>query len=281
MYIGSPVYIVSLLLPCLILYFCWRVLRKKSEKVQKIVILLLAGVNVFQHFFKSVLYPHLFGEGFTLSSTAYNVCACIILLIPVAVCAKSRSLKTFCMCVGACSGLFALMFPVWFLGMDVSKLGWEYGRFLICHSLLFLTCGLHLALELHKISYKDFWKMGFYFLLILCIILLNNTLCIVAGLFPGWSAENLYEALKSSNPFSMMGPREGYDSITSVITALSPSVFLTDNPAHTYVPILWYAIPLYLVISVAAFGVLGFVDRKNLKKDIKMLITEYKIKNGR
>lgn len=278
MYIGSPVYIISLSIPCLILFFCWLVLRKSSEKMQKIVILFLAAVNIFQHVFKSVLYPHLFGEGFILGSTAYNVCACMILSIPVAVCAKSRGLKTFCTFVGACSGLFPLMFPVWFLGIEVSKLGWEYGRFFICHSLLFLTCGLHLVLGLHKISYKDFWKMGFYFLLVLCIILLNDTICIVAGLYPGWSAENLYDGLKIANPFSLMGPREGYDSITSVITALSPSIFLTNNPTRTYVPILWYAVPLYLVISVAAFGIFGLVDHKNLRKDIKTLKAKWKTK---
>lgn len=278
MYIGSPVYILSLALPCLILYFCWRVLRKKSKKTQKFAILFFTGINIFQHFFKSLLYPPLFGEGFTLTSTAYNVCACMILLTPFAVCAKSRGLKTFCMCVGACSGLFALIYPVWFLGMNVHELGWEYARFFICHSLLFLTCGLHLALGLHKVSYTDFWKIGLYFLLILCVILLNNTFCIVAGLFPGWSAENLYDALKSSNTFSMMGPREGYDGITSLITALSPSFFLTNNPAHTYVPILWYAVPLYLVISVASLGVLGFVDRKSLQRDIKFLLAKQKTK---
>ena len=120
--------------------------------------------------------------------------------------------------------------------------------------------------------------MGLYFLLVLCIILLNDTVCIIVGLFPGWSAENLYDALKSTNPFSLMGPREGYDSITSVITALSPSIFLTNNPAHTYVPILWYAFPLYLVVSVAAFGVLGFVDRKSLQRDLKFLLTKQKTK---
>lgn len=281
MYIGSPVYIVSLLMPGLILYLCWRGLRKKSERTQKFVILLLSTVNVFQHLFKSALYPHLSGEDFTLTSTAYNVCACLILLTPVAVCAKSRSLKTFCMCIGLCSGLFALMFPVWFLGMKASELGWEYNRFFICHGLLFLTSGLYLTLGLHKISYRDFWKMGLYFLLVLCIILLNDTICIIVGLFPGWSAENLYDALKSTNPFSLMGPREGYGSITSVITALSPSIFLTNNPAHTYVPILWYAVPLYLVISVAAFAVLGLVDRKNLKKDISTRKAKWKSKNSR
>ena len=278
MYIGSPVYIISLVFPCVILYFCWLVLRKKSEKVQKSVILFLAAVNIFQHFFKSALYPHLSEEGFTLTSTAYNVCACMILLTPIAVFSKSRGLKTFCMCVGACSGFFALMYPVWFLGMDVSKLGWGYVRFWVCHSLLFLTSALYLVLGLHKISYRDFWKMGFYFLLVLCVILLNDILCVVAGLFPGWSTENLYDALKTSNPFSLMGPREGYDSITSVITVLSPSVFLTNNPAHTYVPILWYAVPLYLVISLAAFGVLGFVDRKSLQRDIKSLLSKQKIR---
>lgn len=278
MYIGSPVYIVSLLIPGLVLYLCWRGLRKKSERTQKFVILLLSAVNVFQHLFKSALYPHLSGEGFTVSSTAYNVCACMILLTPVAVRAKSRGLKTFCMCAGMCSGLFALIFPVWFLGMEASELGWEYIRFFICHGLLFLPCGLHLVLGLQKISYKDFWKMGLYFLLVLCIILLNNTLCTVAGLFPGWSAESLYDALKASNTFSMMGPREGYDRITSVITALSPSIFLANNPAHTYVPILWYAVPLYLTISAATFSVFGFIDRKNLRKDIKACITSRKTK---
>lgn len=274
MHIGSPVYIFSLLLPCLLLFAGWLILRNQSQKVQKIVILSLAALNVFQHLFKSIIYPQHFGQGFTINSTAYNLCACLILLTPIAICVKSKGLKTFCMCAGLCGGLLALVYPVWFLGVEVSELGWEYNRFFICHCVLFLTSGLYLVLGLHKISYLDFWKMGLYLLLVLCVILLNDIICIVGGLFPGWSADKLYKAIASHNPFSLMGPRPGYDSITSVIIALSPSIFTGNNPANTYIPILWYAIPLYLVTSTGTFLAFILVDRKNFAKDLKKLKTK-------
>lgn len=71
-----------------------------------------------------------------------------------------------------------------------------------------------------------------------------------------------------------MGPRPGYDAITSVITALSPSIFTGNIPSNTYIPILWYAIPLYLTASVATFLVFSLVDRKNFLKDLKALKTK-------
>ena len=50
--------------------------------------------------------------------------------------------------MGSVAGIAAIALPVWYIGMDVSELGWDYARFYICHALLFITSVLPLLLGL-------------------------------------------------------------------------------------------------------------------------------------
>lgn len=266
---GSGIYMISVGGLLLLAVGAWAVLRRCTDKVQRIAVFSVMLLNVLQHFLKPFLYPQYAGQGFSYNMTAYNLCALLIILSPVAYLWKNRFLRNFVLMVGAVAGLSAIVFPVWFIGRPVWSLQWHYGRFYICHALLFLSSVLPLALGHHRPSYKEFWQVGLAFLLGLCVILINDVLLICAGIYPKIGTMGMYELLLETNTCLMMGPPKGLPWLTDIIGIFSPSFFMGNNPAGQYVPILWYAIPLYLGITVTALLVFSAMDHKNLAADIQ------------
>ncbi len=269
MNIFSPFYILSVLLLMSVTAGLWLCLRKMGTSVQKAVLLILMLVNTFQHLLKFLIYPQYWGMGFTSLSTAYNMCAVLILLSPLSFVLSSRFLKNFVLIVGTVAGIGAIVYPVWYLGIPVQDLGWDYARFYICHGLLFVTSVLPLPLHLHKPSYKEFWQLGIGFLLALCLILVNDVIFIALGLFPGADPDNLYQSLINANPCMMMGPQKGFEWVENVVKYFSLPYFMGENSSGNYAPILWYAGAVYLGITVISFGLFAVMDRKNLLQDIK------------
>lgn len=262
MYYGSPFYFLSLLILLGLGVGLWFLLRRRGEKVCRGAVLALMLVNLFQHFFKAWIYPQHFGEGFTSVSTAYNMCATLIILSPVALLSKNRFLKNFVFFVGSAAGLAAIAFPQWFIGWQVSQLGWKYFRFYLCHALLFLSSVLPLALGLHRPHVREFWHTGTGFLLALCGIVINDFLCMALGIYPGASINTFYQSMLEINPCGIMGPPAGLSWLEPIVRVFSPSAFTGANPSGIYVPILWYAIPLFLGISIASAALFSFLDKK-------------------
>ena len=271
MYFGSPLYLASILLLVSVTAILWVVLRKRSRRTQQTVVLVLLVVNTLQHLLKSWIYPQYFGMGFTLLSTAYNVCAVLIMAAPFVLLWGNRFLKNFLFFIGSAAGVGAIAMPYWYFGVPVQELGWRYFRFYLCHALLFVSCLLPLLLGLHKPSYREFWQVGLGFLLTLCIILVNNVIFMSIGLWPDENSVPLYEQLLSINPCMMMGPKKDLEWLVNIIKPFSPDVFLGDNPAGRYAPILWYAVPVYVGISVLTFVLFALIDRKAFSSDVRHL----------
>lgn len=263
MYYGSPFYIGSLVVLLLLGVAAWLLLRKRSEKTCRAVVLAIMLVNLFQHLFKALIYPQYSGAGFTSVSTAYNMCATLIILSPLAFLSKSRLLKNFVYFTGTVAGIAAIAVPYWFIGWKVSSLGWEYIRFYLCHALLFLSSVLPLLLGLHRPSYREFWHIGTGFLLALCIILINDFVCMALGIYPGASIDTFYQSMQRINPCGLMGPPKELPWLVELVKVFSPSVFMGENPAGLYVPILWYAVPLFVGMSLASAVVFSLLDRQN------------------
>lgn len=263
MTLGSPFYFVMLWLLMILtgLFFC--LLRRRSLQYQRKIILLIMIVNFIQHFFKFLIYPPYFKMGFTIYSTAYNMCSVLIIFGPVIFLLNRRFLNNFLFFVGSAAGFGAIVYPFWFFGNPVNALGWEYVRFYICHALLFVTSVLPLILGLHKPSKKEFWHVGAGFLLALCVIVINDAIFMSIGLFPGGQGKDLYSQMLISNPCMLMGPKEGFAWISNVFQKLSFPVFLGENPSGRYAPILWYALPVFLGISLGAIALFALIDRKS------------------
>lgn len=268
---GSPFYIASLALLALIPGLLWVLLRHRGEKTRRRAVLCMMLINAAQHLLKPLIYPHLAGTGFSSLISAYNMCAVVILASPLAFLWDSRFLRNFIF-MGFTAGLAAIAVPYWFIGMEVSQLGWEYARFYLCHGILFAASLLTRLLGLHKPSYKEFWQPGLAFLLALCLILLNNTVFISLGLHPGVEGLGLYESLCRGNPCMMMGPPEDLLWLAELIRPFTPDIFLGENPAGIFVPILWYALPLYLTQSFVTFVFFVISDWQHFSQDLKALL---------
>ena len=59
-----------------------------------------------------------------------------------------------------------------------------------------------------------------------------------------------------------MGPTERYPLLASLFESCSPT-FLLKSPSHGYAPVLWYALPFYILITIIAFLVGALLDRDN------------------
>ncbi len=239
-------------------------LRKRSEGTKKWASFAVSAVNLLQHLLKALLYPHLWGTGFSYQNTAYNVCALLIIAMPFVQLCKCQGIKDFVYFTGLFAGLGTMFFPIWFIGKPAY--GWELFRFYICHGLLFISAAMPFASGQHRISWRSGPKFGTLFLGMLAVVLLNNVCCIFLGLTPGATPENLYEALCAQNPLWMMGPRGGFEWVAALLDPITPDFLFSDG--H-YVPILWYAYPIWILLTLGTTGVFMLLDRKSFAADLK------------
>lgn len=278
-YYGSPahlVYIAATLLICALLFI---LLRRKSRKIQKYVILGIMLANVFQHIFKAFIYPQYTGHGFSALNTAYNMCAALILISPLVLLSKLNFLRDFVFYVGSVAGIIAILIPYWNIGNGAFDL--EFVRSFICHTLLFVSSLLPLLLGLHKPTYKCFYKIGICFIATVALIVLNDAVCVLLGIYPGVEGMPLREALYTVNPVWAFGPPESFSWVIAIARFFSPDVWVGENAAGICFPILWYAVPMYVIITAVALPVCALVDRKNFVSDFKKYTQKIKLQKNK
>lgn len=245
------------------LYF---LLSKKSEKSKKYTVLSIMLLNVFQHLFKSLIYPQYEGFGFNALNTAYNMCALLILLSPIAFFVKWQPLRNFVFYAGTFAGFIAVLVPYWHIG--------EYAftpnviRFFICHALLFTSSLLMLLLGLHKPSYKCFSYLGLGFLLGVCVVIVNDVIALLLGIYVGFDGWTVSDALRELNPCWAFGVPEGFSLVVSIAKFFLPNTFVGENPSGSFVPVIWYAVPVYLALTLLALPVCVLFDRRAFVSDI-------------
>lgn len=269
---GSPFYISMILLSVLVCFLLWFFIRKLGPRMQKLAVFSIMLLNLLQHLFKWAIYPIYEGQGFSALSTAYNVCALLIILMPIAFLSKSRFLRDYVFIAGAFAGFITNVVPFWHIGTPVSELGWEYARFYICHSLLFFSGMLPLMLGMHKISYRRSPLISLGFLLSICLIIINDIACIALGIYGDFTLDALYEALSEMNPAMSMHPIESFPILDEIASILTPRAFLpAGNDNGVYVPVLWYAIPVFIAFTLLPFFVIIIARPKEFLCDMKKL----------
>ena len=68
-----------------------------------------------------------------------------------------------------------------------------------------------------------------------------------------------------------MGPPEEFIWLEKLSSFFTPSVFLGENSTGLYTPILWYAIPVYIGITLVAVALFFCMDFENLRAAIMRL----------
>lgn len=276
-YYGSAAHVIYIVTALLFALGVFLIIRKKSENTKRWVILSIMLINTVQHLLKSIVYPQYWGLGFTALSTAYNMCALLILVSPLALLLKSKILKSFIFYVGTSAGFLALLIPYWNIGDDMFDP--EVIRFFICHAFLLASSILPLITGLHKPSYKFFPYVGLCFFSSLGIILLNDTVCVLFGIYPGVEHLSLTDALKAINPVWSFGPPDVFSWLLDLARVFSPSEWVFDNAAGAPLPILWYIIPAYLIMTLVAFPICVLADRKNFIADFRTFKQKLKSKD--
>ena len=270
---GSPSHIAYILIALVFAFALYFVFRGRSKRAQKILILTLMCLNVIQHVFKSYIYPQHFGEGFNALTTAYNMCATLILLSPIVFLTRVKFLRDFVFYGGAVAGMIAILVPYWNIGM--SALSWEVYRFFICHALLFASSLLTLLFGFHKASFRSAFGFAPAFFLAIGVIILNDIICIKCGAYIGTDGLSLLDALYFVNPTWSFGPPESFAWLLSLAEALAPDV-LVYMPDGRCVPVLWYFIPIFIIMTLVGLVVCALTDKEGFRKDMQKLRAMFK-----
>ena len=253
---GSPAHLLSLilgLLPTLILYMAFRGAKRHTKRA---VVFFVAILNLFQHLFKPLVWPHMRGASFGLENTAYNVCALLIIVTPFVILFDRELLLEFTACVGSAAGALTLLLPYWFFGK--TPFSWEFLRAWTCHAMLACSSALLLFFGLVRFRFRHCFRFGFLFTAMLAFVLVNDAL--VLAVTEGGAG--LYDRLLALNPLWTMGPTERYPRLRVLFESCSPA-FLLESASHGYAPVLWYAFPFYILITIIAFFIGAFLDRDN------------------
>lgn len=269
---GSFAHILSVLLALLLCAGLFFLLRGKSRKTQKTVILTIMALNIFQHLFKTLIYPQYAGLGFTSLSTAYNMCATLILISPFAMLISFKPLKDFVFYIGSVAGLAVLLVPYWSIGKAIFDP--EFLRSFICHAMLFISSILPLLLGLHKPHYKCAFMLGVCFLAVILIIILNDAVCILLGIYPGVEGMTVSDALYRISPVWSFGAPEEFSWVLRVVDVFSPDAFTGNDGKTPLVPLLWYAMPLYLGITLIALPICIAADYRRFRADVGKFFTK-------
>lgn len=274
---GSFMYFVYIFIAigiCIGLFF---LLRRKSDRIKRITLLTLAFVNLGQHILKPLIYPHYWGEFSPHLSSAYNVCAFLIIATPFVLLFGNELFRNYMTYIGSIAGMIAMVVPFWFIGQSAFQ--WEAYRFYFCHSLLFVTSLLPALLGMHRLRWRHFWKMGLLFLAMLGIILLNDTFFVAIDGYAGTNPDDIYGSLCLINPcWSVLPPIGRFDWLVDIIAFFSPAFLMGGNSSGFYVPILWYAIPMYLGITLVAFGVCALIDLRSFKEALCTFVNKVRCK---
>ena len=263
-YYGSLAYFMYIFIAISLAALLSFLLSKLPRTKQRRVLLIISLLNVAQHLLKSVIYPQYRGMGFNALSTAYNMCALLILIMPFAYLFKWKPLRDFVFLIGSAAGLGAIAVPYWHIGESAFTA--DVIRFIICHTLLFITSVTPLILKIHEPRFKVSFRLGIYFILGIGVIILNDILCIELGIYHGMPSGTNLEILKVANPVWSFGPPPEFSYLLDYLKPVTPSALLFSARFGGPIPILWYALPLYLGITLLSMPVLALLHPKGAKQ---------------
>ena len=250
-----PLHILYMIVPFAILAGLWFLLRNKTKNVQKAVIFTLTLLNLLQHLLKIYIYPQYWGESFGARSTAYNMCAFLIMASPFIFLFGSELWHNFITYVGTVAGGMSLCVTYWMYEPVEEQL-----RFVTCHAMLLITSCLPAILGIYKINWRKCWRMPFVFYGCLMVLIVNDVITYTLGIVGDVGALSLHDFLILENPCWAMGAPEGYPFVENIVGFFTPDVF-------SGVPILWFAIPIFLLITLGAIGFGSIFDKQRFRSD--------------
>lgn len=256
------------------LYF---LLKNKTEKTKKIVLLSILLFNLALHFLKLTFPPY--SEDFLRGIKEVwfiNVCATSVLFFPFIFISKSKLAKDYMVYLGIISGFLSFLYPT--EAIDKSVLYLDLWRFYICHGIILMVPILTLLLKLHTLDLKRVWKLPFCMFAMLLFIICNQILQSELGIID-LRDSNMLE-VNFHNPSLIWGPT---DDVAIIFSWLTPN-FMKTIPfgefagQPKYWPFFWMLPALTLYSFVISFIICLIFDYKQVKNAIIKLLKLLKIK---
>lgn len=250
-------------------------LRNRSEKTQKIVLLSLLVVGLLLHFLKAYIPPYSVDEARMLRDSWFiNICGANIALFPFIYLSKSDKAKDYMFYIGVISGLIALFYPQEPIAKGIEcQMAEQLDiiRFYFHHWMVMAVPLLMVLLGHHKVSYKRVIWAPTILLLVMLFIMLNQVFQWELGFFELWEADR-FTAVHFKNTSYIWGPGEN-DAIGNFFALFTPKLFTTvPVGAHAgelkYWPWFWIIVPCYVLVTPLAFGLSMIFDRKKFADDV-------------
>lgn len=269
--VGNIPYFLYIAFTAFALFLLVFLLRKRSDKTKRIVLLSLLFFNFALHFLKQAFPPYIdrFPTSFA-QSTMQNICAVSTVLFPFFYLFKKQNiLHDYAYFIGVVGGAAGVFYPT--ETFNKPPLAFDTIRFYVCHIILLIVPLSAAILNMYRPRLKMFWAIPFMFLLWQAIICANDYTLIATGLVKG-TFKDLFNPGFRNSSFTF-GIRPEFSWSKPFFDPFIPSFFKTDafnlndgNPF--YFPVLWligpafiYFIPFYIIVS-SPFWICDLVKKK-------------------
>ena len=208
------------------LYFLF---RNKSLKSKKILIASLLIFNLLLHWLRLLFPPYAGNPSMILENAWFiNICAVSVLTFPFLFFSKSDTAKDWMFYIGVISGFLSLVYPTEALGDSIAT--FDVWRFYICHMIIIIAPLLMILLKVHKLNYRNVWKMPFCMMAVMLFIICNQVLQSELGII-GMRGDDIFEeGCGYRNTSLIWGPT---DDISAIFTWLTPD-FMKIIPAGEF-----------------------------------------------
>ena len=250
------------------LYF---LLRNRSERTVKIVLVSLMVFALVLHFLKGLFPPY--SENYEIhlrDSWFINICGANIGLFPFMLLSKNKYVKDYMFYIGVLSGLIAIFYPIdpILKGEAQSKEWIDVLRFYLHHNLLWYVPMLMVILKMHKIEYRRVLATPAIFLIVMLFIMLNQIFQSELG-FIGMRGDDIH-AIPYVNNSLIWGP-DG--NLSKIIDWACPNFFkVIPVGPHAgeakYWPWFWLIVPCFVIVTPLCFLISMIFDHAAFKQDV-------------
>lgn len=251
-------------------------LRRRSEKTQKLVLFGILVFGLMLHFLKVYIPPYSVDEARMLRDSWFvNICGANIALFPFLFWSKKDRVKDYMFYIGVLSGLIALFYPQEPIA-KTNQLGEQLDiiRFYFHHWMVLAVPLLMVLLGHHKLSYKRVISAPTGLLLLMLFIMLNQIFQSELGYIPLRNQGDFF-GIGYKNSSYIWGPGTN-DAIGEFLALFTPKIFRTvpvgEFVGHTkYWPWFWLITPVYLLVTPLSVLIALVFDHASLVKDVQAI----------
>lgn len=260
------------------LYF---LLRRRSQRAQKMVLFGLLAFGLLLHFLKVYIPPYSVDEARMLRDSWFvNICGANIALFPFLFWSKNNKVKDYMFYIGVLSGIIALFYPQ----EPIAKTNqlaeqWDIVRFYYHHWMVLAVPLLMVLFGHHKLSYKRILSAPTGLLLLMLFIMLNQIFQSELGFIPLRDQSDFF-GIGYKNTSYIWGPGTN-DAIGDFLALFTPKIFRTVPVGEfagdtKYWPWFWMITPVYLLVTPLSVVLALIFDHASLVSDVEKILQKNK-----